>query len=76
MPPEQSTSDQLKRLIVRPLTGVSDVRANDLHGGTSNLSKGYGCRTLRYDPALPMKCLPDRSEGFVYDEGKVRRFGE
>ena len=76
MSPEQSISHQLKILIVRLLADVFDVRANDLHGGISNLSKSYGCRTLRYDPALPMKCLPDRSEGFVYDEGKVRRFGE
>ena len=28
-----------------------DIRANDMFGGTSNLSKRYGHSTLRYDPA-------------------------
>jgi len=73
---ERSISDQLKTLIVRPLTGVFDVSANDPHGGTSNPSKSYGRRTLRYDPARPTKYPPDQSEGFVCDERKARRFGE
>jgi len=73
---ERSISDQLKTLIVRPLTDVLDVRANDVPGGISNLSKSYGRRTQRYDPALLMKYPPDHSEGFVCDERKARRFGE
>ena len=76
MSPEQSISHQLKILIVRLLADVFDVRANDLHGGISNLSKSYGCRTLRYDPAPPTTYPSDRSEGFICDKGKARRFGE
>jgi len=76
MSPEKSISRQLKTLIVRPLTDIFDVRANDLHGGMSNLSKSYARRTLRYDPAPLMKYPPDHSEGFVCDERQARRFGE
>ena len=53
--PEQSISHQLKRLIVSLLAGVYDIRANDMPGGASNLSKRYGHRTLRYEVILPLR---------------------
>ena len=43
---EQSISNQLRRLIVRLLTNVFNLGANDTPG-TSNLSKRYGHSTLR-----------------------------
>ena len=47
MPQEQSTS-QLRRLIVRLSPSIPNLVLTKALGGTSNLWKGYNCNTLRY----------------------------
>ena len=69
--PEQSTSREIRKLIVRLLVGVSDLRTNKLPGGTSILSKPYWDST-RYDPLFLTKHPSDRPEGVVCDKGKDR----
>ena len=46
---EQSTSHQLRRLIVRLSTNIFGRRLTNIPGGISNLWKGYNRSTLRYD---------------------------
>jgi len=72
-PPEQSISYQIRKLTVRLLVDVFDLRTDKLLGDTSTLLKRY-CHTMRYDPVPLTKYPPDRSEGVICDEGKDRRF--
>ena len=74
-PPEQPISHQLRKLTVRLLADVFNLRANELSGGISNPLK-HCWRGTRYDSVFPTKHPPDRSEGVVCDEGTDRRFVE
>ena len=60
IPSEQSISHQLRKLTVRLVTGVTpgfNLRAHELPGGTSNLSRRY-YHSTRYDPVLLTKYPP------------------
>ena len=72
-PKEQPIYLQLRRLTVRLLADVFNLRANELFGGTSNPST-HCWRGTRYDSIPPTKHPPDRSEGIVCDKGTDRRF--
>ena len=74
--PEKSISHQLGRLIVRLLADAFNLGANNMPGGTSNLSKYYGHSTPRYDPAPLTKHPPDHLEEIIRDKGTNRCFGE
>ena len=73
--PEQSISHQLRRLTVRLLDNIFNLRTNGLFVGTSNPLK-HCWHNTRYDSVPPTKHPPDRSEGAVYDKGTNRRFVE
>jgi hypothetical protein len=73
--PEQSMSNEIRRLIVSPLVDVFDLRANEPSGGSSALLKHYGHST-RYDPVSRTEYPPNRSEGVVRGKGRVWRFDE
>ena len=49
IPQEQSTSHQLRRLIVRLCTNIFGLGLTNIPGGISNLWKSYNRSTLRYD---------------------------
>ena len=75
LPKEKPIYLQLRRLTVRFLADVSNLRANELFGGTRNPLK-HCWHGTRYNPVPLTKYSPDRSEGVVCDKGTDRRFIE
>ena len=75
LPKEKPIYLQLRRLTVRFLADVSNLRANELFGGTRNPLKNCWHGT-RYDSVPPTKYPPDRSEGIICDKGTDRRVVE
>ena len=74
-PQEQPISLQLRKLTVRLLADVFNLRANELFGGTRNPLK-HCWHGTRYNPVPLTKYPPDRSEGVVCDKGTDRHFIE
>ena len=70
MLPEQSISHQVRKLTVRPLVDVCDLRANEKLGDARAPSK-HSWNCMGYDLIPPMKSLPDRLAGAVRDKGSV-----
>ena len=68
---EQLMSNQIRKLTVRPLVDVSNLRVNKFVGDTRTPSRCYWNSTT-YGPMLPTKYLPNRSVGIICDEGKNR----